>query len=90
MDRKIYIAQQGKIYRNKKNQQLYRVVSRGFHTELEELTIGYTPLYPYAPYDTYYRPALGEVGFLAKFERVSDQEVEEKLIEYDELPRRKK
>lgn len=59
----------GKVYRNKKNQQLYIVDTIGFHTELEELTVGYKPLYE-SGYKNYYRPLEGSTGFKNKFEEV--------------------
>jgi hypothetical protein len=45
----------GKVYRNKKNLQRYVVESIGFHTEQEEITVHYRPLYD-AQYTDFYRP----------------------------------
>lgn len=61
----------GKIYRNKKNKLLYRVDGYGFHTELEEITVRYIPLYE-SEYDEYYRPLEGPKGFIEKFEEVGN------------------
>ena len=58
----------GKIYRNSKNELLYRVLAVGFHTENEEITVRYSPLYDGAGYSEYYRPLYGSSGFLTKFE----------------------
>jgi hypothetical protein len=56
-----------KIYINKKNKQRYIVAGIGFHTELEELTVRYLPLYD-CEYTEFYRPLEGENGFKNKFE----------------------
>lgn len=61
---KVYIR---KIYRNKKNKQKYLVMGIGFHTELEEITVHYIPLYD-SEYSDYYRPLEGPTGFKVKFE----------------------
>lgn len=46
----------GQMYTNKKNKRSYFVVSIGFHTELEELTVHYKPMYKGAHYTDFYRP----------------------------------
>ena len=55
------------IYINKKNKKRYIVLGIGLHTELNELTVRYVPLYS-AGYSEFYRPLDGEVGFRNKFE----------------------
>lgn len=60
----------GRVYRNKKNGQLYIVDTIGLHTELEELTVGYKPLYE-AGYKNYYRPLEGKDGFKNKFAEIT-------------------
>jgi DUF1680 family protein len=55
-------------YRNIKNKQLYMVTGIGFHTENEEITVRYKPLYP-SEYAEYYRPLEGPKGFKQKFTR---------------------
>lgn len=46
----------GQMYTNKKNKRDYFVVSIGLHTELEEVTVHYKPMYKGSPYTDFYRP----------------------------------
>jgi hypothetical protein len=62
----------GEIYVNKKNVKMYQVESIGFHTELEEITVHYKPLYD-SPYTDYYRPLEGPKGFKVKFKGLEDE-----------------
>lgn len=62
----------GRVYQNIKNKQKYVVADIGFHTELEEITVHYKPLYD-APFKDYYRPVNGPNGFKNKFMEIGER-----------------
>jgi hypothetical protein len=66
------------IYVNKKNQKRYIVLGIGFHTELEELTVRYSPLYE-CEYTEFYRPLEGESGFKHKFKEYKYEFLKEEV-----------